>query len=139
MNAVESEQALIAQAHYLSDELFGARAPDALATAYARAHAHALGVFEGAECGVVDSLVRLGLDLVAVEYAMRIREPTNLLTKKVRIFVYLAESHPDYFAFFINDRDSSVYRSIGALILEMFRSGWKALKGLWLIWRYRLV
>lgn len=77
------------------------------------------------------------LDVEAVEMALRRKSPRHLLTQKIHIFLYLVESEPRYYSRFYNDERKRVrsYLILGLLVLQ---SAFTLLRGMLLIWRYRL-
>ena len=78
------------------------------------------------------------MDIEAIEFALRRKIPQNVLTKKLLILCYLAESRNDYFATFVNEQDQPL-RAFFELSLYTFRSLYKLLKGRFLIRMYDVV
>ena len=72
---------------------------------------------------------RLGWDLEALEFALRLRDKSGPLTKKLNILFYLIETTPAGFTLFVNSR-RSVTRAWWSLSVQTFRSVYKLLKGL---------
>jgi len=82
-------------------------------------------------------LVERGADIEALEFAWRLKDPTNPLTGKMHIMIYLAEAQPENFHAFFNTRSRRV---IPWLILpwQFLRSVYKGFKGWILLKRWKL-
>lgn len=82
-------------------------------------------------------LVDRGVDLEAMEFAWRLKDARNPLTRKVHIMIYLAEAIPVNFPAFFNSRR----RRFGALFIlfrHFLRSVYKGVKGLVLLKRWKI-
>ena len=86
----------------------------------------------------IELILELSMDVEAVEFALRRSSPQNILTKKLLILCYLAESRKDYFATFVNEKNLP-FRAFVELSLYTLRSLYKLLKGRCLIWIYDVV
>lgn len=86
----------------------------------------------------VDKLVNAKVDLEAIEYAWRIKNQENILSKKMQILFYLLESNSDFYPTFINPQDSH-YKGIFSLITALFTSIYKLLKGKLLLGHYEIL
>ena len=86
----------------------------------------------------IDLILQRSLDVEAIEFALRRRNPQNLLTKKLLILCYLAESRGAYFTTFVNEQYRPV-RSFIKLSFATFRSVYKLVKGQCLIRMYGIV
>ena len=86
----------------------------------------------------IDLILERSLDVEAIEFALRRRDPQNLLTKKLLILCYLAEARSAYFSTFVNEERQPV-RAFLKLSLATFRSVYKLLKGHLLIRIYDVV
>jgi hypothetical protein len=73
-------------------------------------------------------------DLEALELAARYTRRFPLLSRKLRLMAYLAETLPENQAFFINER-SSFIGGMARSAAGVFRTVYKMLKGLWLVRR----
>jgi hypothetical protein len=74
----------------------------------------------------IQRVLREGLDLEAVEYALRRRDPS--ITRKVQILLYVVETLPQYQDDLLNDRDRRL-EGWTRLAVATFRSLWKLIKG----------
>jgi hypothetical protein len=120
------EQALKAEADALHRALFGRDLPAEIARRYAEAHAHALTKITEAERGW---MVRAaGADLEALEIAVRRRSPDHVLTRKMKLLVYLCEASPEYFDVFVNESPRRL-AAFFALAWQAVRTSLKLLKG----------
>jgi len=83
----------------------------------------------------VDRSTRAALtcrDLEALELAARYTRRLPLLTRKIRLMAYLAETQPENQRLFIN-RESSLLRGIFYVAWAALHTAWKMLVGLWLL------
>jgi hypothetical protein len=87
---------------------------------------------------MVDLIVTRGLDAEAVELALRLRKGSRILTRKIQILFYLVEVRSEYYAYFIN-QVPGLPRAAMSLCAATLRTAWKAVKGLYLVWRYSFV
>ena len=85
--------------------------------------------------GVAEAMAR-GLDMEAVEFGLRLRGRT-LLKNKIQVLFYLCEVRRDHLGFFFNTDETRVL-AVARLLAALARSGFKAVKGIWLVKRYRL-
>lgn len=86
----------------------------------------------------INLILERSLDVEAIEFALRRKDPQNLLTRKLLILCYLTESRSAYFRTFVNDR----YRPVTGFIKLSFavvRSVYKLVKGHCLIRLYGIV
>jgi len=124
------EPVLLAEAAALHRALFGRDAPDEIARRYVDAHAHALTRVTPEER---EWMARaLGSDLEALEIALRGRAPSHVLSRKMRLLVYLCEASPDYFAFFVNEEPGR-WKALLAMAWHALRTRLKAFKGWFLL------
>jgi hypothetical protein len=126
---------LEAEAAALHTALFGGDVPDDIAGHYAAAHAHALTRVTDAERQWMARAVETRADLEALEIALRVLRPGHVLTRKMRLLVYLAEASPRYYCRFVNEEPRRV-RAFFALIRHGARTMLKFAKG-WLILKAR--
>jgi len=75
-------------------------------------------------------------DLEALEVAARYLKKFPLLTEKFKIMVYLAETLPENYDIYINDRNNRFFAYL-LLIVSAFRSFYKLTKGVFLLTIYR--
>jgi SAM-dependent methyltransferase len=93
------------EAQYLYRRFFGDSADAALQERYARAHER-YGITENhAERRMMHLLQSRQLDAEAVEYALRLKDRGNILTRKVEILHFLAECETSRSDDFFNARD----------------------------------
>jgi hypothetical protein len=74
------------------------------------------------------AVVATGMDVEALEFALRLRRRRNLVTQKLHILSYLLETHAAYLSLYLNDHR---YR-LGAymtLAAHVPRAIWKYLRG----------
>ena len=86
----------------------------------------------------IRKLVTKKADIEAVEMAWRFRSPRNVLSKKIHILIYLAETTPENFPLFFNTKNKR-FSSLILLAWHFFRSVIKFIKGKILLKRYHLV
>lgn len=96
---------LNAEADYLHRCFFGEPADEILMDRYAGAHDR-YGIKEGQQClRLMKIVITHCLDAEAVEYALRLKNRNNILTRKVEILHFLAECQPRRSKDFFNDKD----------------------------------
>jgi hypothetical protein len=127
---------LQAEADRLHRVLFGRSAPDSVRRQYARVIGRS-PLADVPRCDVA-KLIERGVDLEAVEAALRRRSPLNSLTQRFHVLCYLVEVRPEYFTWFVSER-SSFGRGVLALGVETLRSLYKTAKGRVLLWVYDVV
>jgi hypothetical protein len=71
-------------------------------------------------------------DLEALEVASRYLKKLPLLSEKFKIMVYLAETLPENYMFFVNETQGFISAWI-SLISSLFRTGYKSVKGMIII------
>jgi hypothetical protein len=112
---------LRAEADRLHAVLFGGGAPEEIRRQYADA-------LRAASLAPIDKLLRAGVDLEAMEIALRKKNPFNPLTQRFRVLCYLAETRPGYFHRFVAER-RGFFSGFFAVAFFALRSVYKALKG----------
>lgn len=127
------------EARHLHACLF--RAPlDAVVVARYEAAQQQMGL---AASSLTAAVVTRRLDAEAVEFALRRRGKGADLTRRLQILCYLVEVRRDYLAEFVNlgspANPGSVRSAWAALLAATLRSGWKRLKGEYLVRRYELL
>jgi hypothetical protein len=98
----------------------------------------ALQEMGAADSPLVAKVVAQRLDAEAVEFALRRRGLGRELARRMQVLCYLVEVRPEYFSKFIN-LDRSRGRAWAALLWATLVSGWKLLKGEYLVRRHGLV
>ena len=130
----KTRQQLRGEADILHRTLFGADAPTEIGERYALA-IETLPL--AGPRGDLTALSERGVDLEAVELALRQSDPFNFLTQRVRVLCYLVEAQPDDFHRFVNRRPRFL---VGFLTLAWvtLRSVYLAAKGRALVRKYGL-
>jgi hypothetical protein len=131
-------QELSREAEFFHKRIFGRPLPDEIRADYISANGMLLKDLTNLSHVRIALILQRSMDVEAIEFALRRRIPQNILTKKLLILCYLAESRNDYFATFVNERHQP-FRAFFALSLYTFRSLYKLLKGRCLIWMYDVV
>ena len=121
---------LRADANYLHRALFGRDAPEEVQRQYARVlEAQPLADWPRLD---LQRLVAHGVDLEALELALRQRRRPDALTQRFQVLCYLAEVRSENFGRFVTER-----RRLAAgwlsLTLHLLRSLYKLAKGRWLM------
>jgi hypothetical protein len=128
---------LRAEAEYLHRAIFRRPLPQIVADRYARLHDVCFASADAAQRRTVREIVARQLDAEAVECALRMRAPRHLLTTKVHALLYLVEVRRDYYPIFFNERDAHIRGKV-AVVGAVLRTVAKAVKGAYLVRRYRL-
>lgn len=76
-------------------------------------------------------------DLEALELAARTSGKLPIIKLKFKTMFYLAETNPENHSRYINEKDN-YFSGISLLILSLIRSSYKLLKGLSIIFFYRI-
>lgn len=106
---------------------------------YVRAHEFVISNnFEEGRSRTVTRVVENRLDAEAVEFALRNPLNPHPLSKKLQVLVYLTEIQREYYADFVNETQST-FRALIALFTCTCRSVYKRIKGVLLVWGFRLV
>jgi hypothetical protein len=118
------------EANHLHRALFGRDAPAEVQDQYARALQTA-PLAEVPRCDLT-ALIERGVDLEALELALRRRARVNALTQRFQVLCYLAEARPEYYSRFVNEPPRFL---VGWLTLGLHtaRSVYKLIKGQWLL------
>lgn len=115
---------LQAEADRLHRVLFGGGAPEEVKRQYAAA----LETMPITVTPEIETLLESGVDLEAMELALRKKDPLNPLTQRFRVLCYLVEARPEYFDRFVAERRRSLAGVI-ALTIATLRTVYKAIKG----------
>ena len=118
--------------------LFGGAIDEIVVARYEAAVRLILPVEAEARPTVVSKVVARRLDAEAVEYALRRRGRGGELTLRMQVLCYLVEVRPRFLGEFVN-LESSRGPAWAALLGAILRSGWKLLKGEYLVRRHGLV
>jgi hypothetical protein len=100
---------LIEEAKYLYSKLFPGTASSLLIERYVLAHQKLplTSGLEGRELMTV--IVAKRLNVESLEFVLRLRSSDNVLTRKVQVLYYLAESERIHWEHFFSKQESSVY------------------------------
>ena len=118
--------------------LFRGEPPALLIERYAAASAQLDQRADTAELALYQRWLTRVDDLEALEVACRYTRRLPLLSRKLHLMVYMAETLPDYHAVFVNER-TSLAGGVKALVAGALRTGTKLTKGLVLLARLRHV
>jgi hypothetical protein len=113
---------LIQEAEYFYQKIFAAPVPRPILEKYIAANRKKMPRPDER----IRNLVLKKADIEAVEMAWRFKSPRNVLTKKIHILIYLAETTPENFSLFFNTKNKRF-------------SSFIVLKGKFLLKRYNLV
>ena len=116
--------------------LFHREISPVVAERFAQASARLEAHVRPAEVAAYRRAVASGADLEALELAARYTHKLPLLTRKLGLMAYLAETLPENQALFINERANFV----GGLVrlgVAVLHTVWKMVKGLWLLRQVR--
>ncbi len=125
---------LIREAEYFYMKMFSAVPPLSILEKYRKAN---LALLEE-QNEKIKLLVLKKADIEAIEFAWRLKSPTNFLTKKIHILLYLAETTPENFDRFYNLKTRKT-KTWFMLFFHSLRTVYKLLKGKILLKRYKLV
>jgi hypothetical protein len=118
---------LRAEAEYLARRAFGVALRASDAVRYADANL-VLGLGDGAGDGAQERLLRQAMtrhaDVEALEFALRLSNRRNVVTRKLHVLAFLIESDPRYAPRFLNDTPSRA-RAYAALAAHALRAVWK--------------
>ena len=125
---------LAEEARYLYHSLFSEPLDEVVIRRYQAAHEQ---LFSNEERALIDRVVDLGLDVEAVEMALRRRGLGKELTRKIQILCYLLEVRAAYQNYFVATRTEPV-RAAFAVLHGAIRTVWLLLMGEFLIRKYGL-
>ncbi len=123
------------EARFLHDSLFSKPLDEKIVERYQAAHR---SLFPNESPGTVARIVALGLDVEAVEFALRRRHACPELTRKIQILSYLVEVRAAYQNDFIARKREPV-RAILVLLWRIPSAAWKLVKGECLVRFYGLL
>jgi hypothetical protein len=126
---------LAGEARYLHRALFAQPISEEIVARYIDAHAQLFP--ETAPSTLLQTVLARRLDAEAVELVLRRRAPANPLTRKFQVLCYLTETLPAYRANFYNDR-TPLGHALRPLLSALIHSGWKSIKGTYLVKRHGL-
>jgi len=126
---------LAEEALYLHHSLFGGTPEPVIIERYAAAHRKLFPADAGS--ALLARIVSRGLDVEAVEFALRRRGAGSELTRRIQVLSYLVEARARYQHYFVSTepgRGGAVVELAAAVI----RSAWKLAKGEYLVRRHGL-
>jgi hypothetical protein len=135
---VQSEEMLKREAEYFHGRFFREALPSEVVERYVAANRICIPVVESGTAASMEKLVSHHLDVEAVEYAFRLKNRDNALTRKIQILFYLVEVRCKYFDYFFNSKKQRL-RAAGSILPAVAMAPYKLLKGKYLIRRYGLV
>jgi len=116
--------------------LFRREIPPLVAERFAQASVLLEANVPPADVAAYRRAIASGADLEALELAARYTHKLPLLTRKLGLMAYLAETRPENQALFINERASFVVGLV-RLGISVLLTVWKMVKGLWLLRQVR--
>jgi SAM-dependent methyltransferase len=126
------------EARYIHNSFFSEPLDQTVIDRYVAANRLCIPQLDDRRAEIIDRIVSTRLDLEAIELVFRLRQPDNLLTKKIQILFYLVEVRSAYYRRFIND-DANFSLALRSLAGSALGAVWKFLKGRYLVWKYKLV
>jgi hypothetical protein len=136
MTAMDDLAQVRAEGELLHQSIFGSPIPEPVLEKYIEAHKYYLTSAEESELCWMAKVVRLGLDLEALEIALRLSDKGHLLVRKFKILVHITEAFDTYRSCFINEHPRRL-GAIAILAFHFFRTASKFLKGKLLLWRLK--
>ncbi len=128
----ESNALLEKEVIYLYKKIFGEFPSQIIIKEYIKANNLLLSEQERLK---LKEIILKKADIEAIEIASRIKFKNNLLTKKIHILMYLAETIPQNFETFISVKNRRIFSFID-LTYNFVRTIYKFLKGMILLKRY---
>lgn len=124
------------EAQRIYHTLFRRAVPPVVAERFAQASARLEANVPPAEVAAYRRAIESGADLEALELAARYTRKLPLLTRKLGLMAYLAETRPENQALFVNQLSSFIagFVRLGVAVLHTV---WKMVKGLWLLRQVR--
>lgn len=122
------------EAQHIYAALFRGPIPPILQDRFLAANVRLNAAADPQELAAYTTAIAATSDLEALELAARLTRRLPLLTRKLRLMAYLAETLPDHQRFYING-SSNFVRAALLIAWEGLTSILKALKGFWLLWR----
>lgn len=138
LRSEEFHSELVSEARTLHRFVFNSDVPQDVSEKYVMSHDYYLTEATDKDLLWMKRALQRGLDLEALEIALRIIKKNHILVRKIKILVYISESFTAYYGAFVNER-SQRRNAFAILSFHLIRSVYKFLKGtfLLLILRYR--
>ncbi len=124
------------EAQRIYHALFRRDVPPVVAERFAQASARLEASLPPAEVAAYQRALASGADLTALELAARYTRKLPLLTRKLGLMAYLAETLPENQALFINEH-SSFAAGLVHIAAAVLHTVWQMAKGLWLLRQVR--
>ncbi len=133
----EDRTFLAREAACIHEQFFGGPAPPEVIARYVEAHSIYLAEADERGRRVMQTVLERGLDLEAVELALRARRYDRSVTTKIQVLFYLVEVRSRYYGCFVNTAPGRVgaWWNLGKAVLK---TAVKYLKGVWLVHKYGL-
>ena len=103
-----SPEELAIEAHWIHRALFSTRCPEEILNLYLEANHQFKDEIYLLDCSWIQRAARKGISPVSLEYFMRVKNPGNSLSKKMKMILYFCEVDPEYRDKFKNDADRGV-------------------------------
>lgn len=105
---------------------------------YADASRICLPVVDSQSARTIEIILVNGLDVEAIEYALRLKNRDNVLTKKLQILFFLIEVRSRYTGYFFNWKKARL-NAMASIFYSIILTAYKYVKGSHLIRKYDLV
>ena len=123
---------LLREASALHWSAFGREVTEEVAQHYAHGHEIGLLRVDTAQVQWMESVLREGIDLEALECSIRKRNPNHILCQKLKLLIYITEAFPQYYIDFVNEEPCRL-SAWWELALSGIRTFYKHLKARWLL------
>ncbi|HYA43383.1 MAG TPA: hypothetical protein VEF34_18930 [Syntrophobacteraceae bacterium] len=134
---VQNEKMLEREAVYFHAAFFREKLHPDVVERYIAANRTCIPAVDSQTLSSIETILSCRLDVEAVEYAFRLKDRHNVLTKKIQVLFYMVEVRSAYFGHFFNCRP----KRLGAaadIFYAIALTVYKAIKGKYLIRRYGL-
>ena len=129
---IECKEKLQEEAEYLHQSVFSSVASQSFIDRYTRANL----ALDLPASPAIERSIENSINILAVEYVFRVKKVESLLTKKMKIVSYLAESENCVW----HDWETRETRfPVLVTVAQILRATFIYLKGSLLVWRYSLV
>lgn len=129
---IECKEKLQEEAEYLHQSVFSSVASQSFIDRYTRANL----ALDLPASPAIERSIENSINILAVEYVFRVKKVESLLTKKMKIVCYLAESENCVW----HDWETRETRfPVLVTVAQILRATFIYLKGSLLVWRYSLV
>jgi len=126
------------ECNYLHTMMFASQPSKTVIEQYEQAH-RKLGIPpDHPQQAIIETILRSGLDVEAIELALRCQERPHLLTIKCRILAYIVETSNGYYPAFVNNKHTYWLCVAISMALHVIRAVFKKIKGKYLVRKYAL-